>query len=68
MANLEDLEKRLRALEQAVAQLRQPAQRPLVEETLAEQGARLLREAKASQAARNSCGRRNGLCRHGHPR
>ena len=48
--NVEDLEKRLTALEQEVAILRQPVgQRPVVE-TPAERGARLLREGRQSQA------------------
>jgi hypothetical protein len=48
---LEDLEKRLAALEQEVASLRQRLEGPPAYETPAERGARLLREAKASQAA-----------------
>jgi hypothetical protein len=48
---LEELEKRLVALEQEVAALRQREERRLINETSAQRGARLLREAKASQAA-----------------
>jgi hypothetical protein len=46
---LEDLEKRLAALEQEVASLRQLVERRPVDETPAERGARLLREASLSQ-------------------
>jgi hypothetical protein len=49
MASLEDLEKRLAALEQEVARLRQRV--APVDETLAQQGAHLLREAKADAVA-----------------
>jgi hypothetical protein len=48
---LEDLERRLSALEQAVATLGQRLQGQAVEETPAGWGARLLREARAGQAA-----------------
>ncbi|HMC65875.1 MAG TPA: hypothetical protein VKI65_13130 [Gemmataceae bacterium] len=51
MAMLEELEKRVTALEQQVAALREREERRLIEETAAERGARMLREAKASQAA-----------------
>jgi cell division septum initiation protein DivIVA len=48
---LEDLEKRLAALEQEVAYLRSRLQGPPADETSAERGFRILREAKASDAA-----------------
>jgi hypothetical protein len=48
---LEDLEKRLAALEQEVASLRQRLEGPPADETALERGHRLWREAKASQAA-----------------
>ena len=48
---LEELEKRLAALEQEVASLRQQLERRTADETAAERGARLLRQAKANQAA-----------------
>jgi hypothetical protein len=48
---LEEMEKRLTKLEEEVAQLKQGMERRQVEETAAERGARLLREAKASQPA-----------------
>ena len=48
---LEDLEKRLAALEQEVASLRQRLEGPPADETPLERGARLWREAKASKAA-----------------
>jgi hypothetical protein len=48
---LEEVEKRLAALEQEVAALRQAVERHPTEETSAERGARLLREAKANQTA-----------------
>jgi hypothetical protein len=48
---LEDLEKRLAAPEQEVVSLRQRLEGPPAEETPLERGARLWREAKASQAA-----------------
>jgi hypothetical protein len=48
---LEDLEKRLTALEQEVTSLRQLVERRPIDETPAERGARLLREGKRSQAA-----------------
>jgi len=51
MAMLEELEKRVTALEQQVAALREREERRLIEETAAERGVRMLREAKASQAA-----------------
>jgi hypothetical protein len=50
-ATLEDLEKRLAALEQEVARLRRLLEPPPAEETPAQRGDRLLREAKASQPA-----------------
>ena len=46
---LEDLEKRLARLEQEVASLRQLLARYKVEETPAERGARLIRDAELSQ-------------------
>jgi hypothetical protein len=48
---LEDLEKRLAALEQEVASLRRQLERRTAMEASAERGARLLRDAKASQPA-----------------
>ncbi len=48
---LEELEQRLAALEQEVRALRQMVQGPPPEETPAERGAQLLREARAGQAA-----------------
>jgi hypothetical protein len=48
---LEDLEKRLAALEQEVASLRKRVEGPPADETPLERGARLWREAKASQPA-----------------
>ena len=48
---LEDLEKRLAVLEQEVASLRQRLEGPPADETPLERGARLWREAKASQPA-----------------
>jgi ATPase subunit of ABC transporter with duplicated ATPase domains len=48
---LEEMEKRLAKLEEEVAQLKQLNERRQAEETAAERGARLLREAKASQPA-----------------
>jgi hypothetical protein len=48
---LEDLEKRLAALEQEVAYLRQRLEGPPADETALQRGHRLWREAKASQAA-----------------
>lgn len=47
---LEEVEKRLAALEREVAALRQLLERQPVSETPAERGARLLREARANQA------------------
>jgi hypothetical protein len=47
---LEDVEKRLTTLEEEVASLRKLFVRPQAEETPAERGARLLREAALSQA------------------
>jgi hypothetical protein len=50
-STLEELEKRVEALEREVTTLRaQAASRP-AEETAAERGARMLREARANQAA-----------------
>jgi hypothetical protein len=49
-ATLEELEKRLAALEEEVIRLRQKVAPP-IDETPAERGARLLREAKAGKAA-----------------
>jgi hypothetical protein len=49
--SLETLAERLAALEREVAELRQLVTRQLVDETAAQRGARMLREAKASQAA-----------------
>jgi hypothetical protein len=46
---LEEMEKRLARLEEEVAFLRQSILRPQVEETPAERGARLIREAALSQ-------------------
>ncbi len=51
MANLEDLEKRLAAVEEEVAVLRALLLFPRPQETPAERGARLLREAEANQEA-----------------
>jgi hypothetical protein len=48
---LENVEKRLEVLEAEVAQLRQLLAREQLEETPAQRGARMLREAKANQAA-----------------
>lgn len=48
---IEDLEKRVTALEQEVASWRQLFQCRAADETPAERGARLMREAKASQPA-----------------
>lgn len=48
---LEELEQRLVALEQEVAALRQREERRAAEETAAQRGARLMREARASQPA-----------------
>jgi hypothetical protein len=48
---LEDLEKRLAALEQEVTRLRALLEPHPEEETPAERGARLIREARASQPA-----------------
>jgi hypothetical protein len=48
---IEDVEKRLSRLEEEVASLRQLLTRHPVEETPAERGARLLREARANQPA-----------------
>src|SRR5262249_31950158 len=48
---LEELEKRLAAVEQEVKELRQMHERRLVEETTAQLRPRLLREARASQPA-----------------
>lgn len=48
---IEELERRVAALEQELAAMRQREERRVVEETSAQRGARLLREAKASQAA-----------------
>jgi hypothetical protein len=48
---LEELEKRVVQVEQEVARLRRFLEKPPADETPAERGARLLREAKASQAA-----------------
>ena len=48
---LEDLEKRLSALEQAVATLGQRLEGRAAEEAPADRGVRLLREARAGQAA-----------------
>jgi hypothetical protein len=47
----EEMEERLAKLEEEVAQLRQMAPLHQAEETPAERGARLLREAKANQPA-----------------
>jgi hypothetical protein len=48
---LEELEKRLAAVEQELTALRQRLDRPVVEKTAAERGAELLRLAKANQPA-----------------
>lgn len=48
---LEDLEQRLIRVEQETARLRQLVENPPAEETPAERGARLLREAKTNQPA-----------------
>ena len=48
-ATLEDLEKRLAKLEEEVASLRQLVARPRFDETPAERGARMIREAALSQ-------------------
>lgn len=48
---LEELEKRVARVEQELARLRQLLEKPPADETPAERGARLLREAKVSQAA-----------------
>ncbi|HJT78508.1 MAG TPA: hypothetical protein VJ739_14990 [Gemmataceae bacterium] len=48
---LEDLEKRLAAVEQELARVRQLLEPPSADETPAERGARMIREAKRSQAA-----------------
>ncbi len=50
-ATVEELEKRVSQLEQEVTRLKRLVEESPVEETPAERGARLLREAKASQAA-----------------
>jgi hypothetical protein len=47
---LEELESRVAALEREVAALRQQAARPPVEETPAERGARLIEQARLSEA------------------
>jgi hypothetical protein len=47
---LEELEKRIRALEREMAALRQLLERRPAEKAPAERGARLLREARANQA------------------
>ncbi len=51
MATLEDLERRLAAVEEELAGLRKSVTGPPAAETPAERGARLLREASASQPA-----------------
>ena len=48
---LEDLARRMELLEAEVARLRQRVEGPFIEETPAERGARMLREAKAEQGA-----------------
>jgi hypothetical protein len=48
---VEVLRERVEALEREVADLRQVLRRPKADETPAERGARLLREAKANQPA-----------------
>lgn len=48
---LEELEKRVVRMEQELVRLRRLLEKPPADETPAERGARLLREAKASQAA-----------------
>lgn len=48
---LEELEKRVVQVEQELARLQRLLEKPPADETPAERGARLLREAKASQAA-----------------
>jgi hypothetical protein len=50
-ATLENVEKRLAALEEEVAHLRQLMVGQQVEEDAVQRGARMLREAKANQAA-----------------
>ena len=50
-ATLLELEKRVAQLEQGVAYLRQLVEKPPLVETPAERGARMLREARANQAA-----------------
>src|SRR5438094_540866 len=50
MATLEELERRLGALEQEVAHLRGELERSAAEETAAERAARALRESKRSHA------------------
>ena len=51
VTTLEELEKRLAGLEREVAALRRRLEGHFQEETPAERGARMLREAEASQAA-----------------
>src|SRR6266508_148121 len=48
---LDDLERRVAALEQALASLHVLVERRIADETATERGARMLREAKASHAA-----------------
>ena len=48
---LEDLARRMELLEAEVARLRKRVEGPFIEETPAEHGARMLREAKAEQGA-----------------
>src|SRR5437870_1975508 len=50
-ATLQDLEKRMADLEREMTRLRRMVERPPEEETPAERGARLIRQAKAGQAA-----------------
>jgi hypothetical protein len=51
IVTLEGIAQRLAALEEEVARLRERVEGPPVDETPAERGARLLREARAGQAA-----------------
>lgn len=55
---IEDLEKRLAALEEEVGWLRQRLEGSPLSEPLAEQGARLLRQAKATRAASSAAAAR----------